>query len=74
MSLRLSVLIIADQIGSLSQPLNDELVALSPAVDVLHVICGGLEVAGGVVALGDEDVVINATFQRLIEGNRGTLK
>jgi hypothetical protein len=48
-------------------------VALDPAVDVPDVVCGGLEVAGGIVALGDEDVVVDTALQRLVEGNRGAL-
>jgi hypothetical protein len=68
-----SVLIISNQVGSFPQALDDELVALGPAVDVLDIVGGGLEVAGGVVALGDEDVVIDTALQRLVEGNRGSL-
>lgn len=43
-------------------------------VDVLDVVGGGLEVAGGIVALGDEDVVLGAILKRLVDGNRGTLE
>jgi hypothetical protein len=31
---------------------------------------GGLEVAGGVVALGDEDVVVRAALERLVNRDR----
>jgi hypothetical protein len=30
--------------------------------------------AGGVVALGDEDVVLGTILERLVDGNRGTLE
>jgi hypothetical protein len=68
-----SVLIVSNQVGSFPQALDDELVALGPAVDVLDIVSGGLKVTGGVVALGDEDVVIDAALQRLVEGNRSAL-
>lgn len=67
------VLIVPNQVGSFPQALDDELVTLGSAVDVLDVVGSSLEVAGGVVALGDEDVVVDAAFQRLVEWNRGTL-
>lgn len=41
--------------------------ALSPEVDVLDVVGGGLEVAGGIVTLGDEDVVVDTALERLVE-------
>ena len=41
--------------------------SLSPEVNVLDIIGGGLEVASGIVALGDEDVVIDAALERLVE-------
>jgi hypothetical protein len=31
-------------------------------------------VAGGIVALGDEDVVLGTILKRLVDGNRGTLE
>lgn len=40
---------------------------LSPEVDVLDVVGGGLEVAGGIVTLGDEDVVVDTALERLVE-------
>jgi hypothetical protein len=42
-------------------------VSLSPEVNVLDIVGGGLKVAGGIVALGDEDVVIDAALERLVE-------
>jgi hypothetical protein len=48
-------------------------VALNPAIDIPDVVCSGLKVAGRVVALGDEDVVVDTALQRLVEGNRGAL-
>lgn len=47
--------------------------SLSPTVDILDIVCGGLEVAGGVVTLGDEDVVIDAALERLVEWDWGAL-
>jgi hypothetical protein len=66
-------LFITNQVGALSQSFNDKLVTLCPAVDVLDIISRGLEVAGGVVTLGDENVVIYSAFQGLIERDWGTL-
>lgn len=55
-------LVISNKLGSLSQTLDNEVVAFSPAVDIPDVVCGGLEVAGGVVALGYEDVVVDTAL------------
>lgn len=56
------------------QPFNNQLLARAAMVDILDVICGGLEVAGGVVALGDEDVVGLAVLDRLVERNGFALR
>lgn len=72
--LRLLVLIVSNEVRPIPQALNDEFVALSPTVDVLDIICGSLKVAGGVVALGDKNVVVDAALQRLVERNRGPLQ
>jgi hypothetical protein len=48
--------------------------ALGPTVDILDVICCGLEVAGCVVTFGDEDVVIHTALKRLVQWNWGTLR
>ncbi len=47
--------------------------ALCPTVDILYVICCGLEVASCVVALGDEDVVVHTTFKWFVQWDRGAL-
>lgn len=70
----LSILIIPNQVRPLPQTLNDEFVALSPTVDVPDIVCCGLKVAGGVVALGDENIVIDAALKRLVQWNRGALQ
>jgi hypothetical protein len=66
--------VVTHQVRSLSQTLNNELVTLCPTVDILDIICCGLEVAGCVVALGDEDVVVHSTLKWLIQWNRGALR
>lgn len=66
--------VITHQVRSLPQAFNNELMALSPTVDILDVICRGLEVAGCVVTFGDEDVVIHTALKRLVQWNRGTLR
>ncbi len=47
--------------------------ALCPAIDILDIICGGLEVAGCIVALGDEDVVVHTALKWLVQRDWGTL-
>lgn len=42
---------------------------LRPTVHILDIISRSLEVARGVVALRDVDVVVDAALERLIEGN-----
>ena len=56
------------------QTFNLELLASGATVDVLDIVGGGLKVAGGVVALGEEDIVSAAVAGRLVNGNRGTLE
>ena len=58
---------------TLPQTLNLELLARGAQVDVLDVVRGGLEVGLGVVALGDEDVVLLAVLDRLVQRDRGAL-
>ena len=65
--------VVTHQVSALSQTLNDELVTLCPTVDILDIICCGLEVTSCIIALGDEDVVVHTALQWLIQGNRGTL-
>jgi hypothetical protein len=72
-SIDVSNLLITNQVGALSQPFNDKVMTLSPAIDVFDIISSGLEVAGGVVALRDENVVVHTAFERLVEGNWWTL-
>lgn len=60
-------LLLADQVRTLSQSFNYQLVALCSAIDILDVVGGGLKVAGGIIAFGDEDVVIDTTLEWLVE-------
>jgi len=55
------------------ETLDLELLAGAAAVDVLDIVGRRLEVAGGVVALGDEDVVLGAVLERLGDGDRRAL-
>lgn len=61
-------------IDALSQALNLKLLTSAAAVDILDVICGGLEVACGVVALGDEDIVIDTGARRLVNWDGRALR
>ena len=65
-------LFLANQISAFSQTLNNELVTLSATIDILDIICSSLEVAGSIIALGDEDIVIDAALQWRVDGNRWT--
>jgi hypothetical protein len=58
---------------TLSQALNLELLTRGTLVDILHVVGGGLKVRSGIVALGDEDVVLGAVLERLVQRDRGSL-
>lgn len=66
-------LLLTNQVGPLSQALNDQFVAFRSAVDIPDIVGRGLEVAGCVVTLGDEDVVVYAAFQWLVEWDWGAL-
>jgi hypothetical protein len=63
------LVILTHQVRSLSQSLNNKLMALCSSIDILDVIRCGLKVAGCVVALGDEDIVIHTTFKWFIQGD-----
>ena len=60
-------------LDAIPQTLDLELLAGGAAVDVLDVVGGSLEVAGGIVALGDEDVVLGAVLEGLGDGDGSTL-
>jgi hypothetical protein len=50
--------LVLSDVDTLPQALDLELLARGAVVDVLDVVGGRLEVAGGVVASGEEDVVL----------------
>ena len=56
-------------LDAVPQTLNHKLLARGPAVDVPDVVGGALKVTAGVVALGDEDVVLGAVLVGLVQGN-----
>lgn len=66
-------LLLIGHVDAVPQALDLELLAGGAVVDVLDVVGGGLEVAGGIVALGDEDVVLGAVGDGLVHGDRGAL-
>lgn len=70
---RQRLVILTYQVRALPQALNDQLVAFSAKVNVSDVVGGGLKVRSGVVALGDEDVVVDAALEGLVERNGGAL-
>jgi hypothetical protein len=47
--------------------------AFSATVYILNIICGSLKVTCCIVALGDEDVIVDTALQRLIQRNWRTL-
>jgi hypothetical protein len=69
----LRFLLLLGNLDTFPQTLNLKLLTGGASVDVLDVVGGGLEVAGGIVALGDEDVVLGTILKRLVDGNGGTL-
>ena len=66
-------LLLLSNLDTFPQTLNLELLTSGPAVDVLDIVSGGLEVAGSIVALGDEDVVLGAVLKGLVNRDRRTL-
>ena len=62
---RARCLLLVRDVDAFPQALDLELLAGAAAVDVLDVVGGSLEVGGGVVALGDEDVVLGAVVEGL---------
>ena len=66
-------LLLIRDLDAVPQTLNLELLTGGSSVDVLDIVGGGLEVGGGVVALGDEDVVLSAVLEGLGDGDGSTL-
>lgn len=66
-------LLIPCYLNAVPQALNDELFACDATVNIPHIVGGALEVAAGVVALGDEGTVVGAVVDGLVNGDRGTL-
>lgn len=67
------IFLLLGDLQALPKALDLEFLASGTQVDILDVIRGRLEVRLGVVALGDEDVVLLAVVDRLIERDRRTL-
>jgi len=55
-------LIVGNKVRAFSETLNNKVVSLYPSINILNVICGGLEMASSIVALWDEDIVIDTTL------------
>lgn len=55
------------------ESLNLQLLAGRAAVNVLNVVGSCLEVAGGVVALGNKNTAAGAVLDRGVQRNRGSL-
>lgn len=70
----LTNLILIDQVRSLPKSLNNKLLTRSPAVNILDIIGRSLEVTGGIVALGNEDVILLTAGFRCVERNWWTLR
>ena len=58
--------LVLSHLNSIAKPLNHKFFPSGTAVDVLHIIGSGLEVACCIVRLRDEDVVLCAIINRLI--------
>lgn len=65
----MSLPLLLSNLDTLPQALHLELLTRTPAVNVLDVIGCCLEVARGVVALGDVDLVLGAIVQGLVQGD-----
>ena len=66
--------LVLSHLNSIAKPLNHKFFPSGTTVDVLHIIGSGLEVACCIVRLRDEDVVLCAIINRLIQGDWRTLK
>lgn len=64
-----SLPLLLSNLDTLPQALHLELLTRAPAVNVLDVIGCGFEVARGIVALGDVDLVLGPIVQGLIQGD-----
>ncbi len=70
----LASVIITNQVRPFSQALNNKLMALCPTVDILDIVRCRLKVAGCIVTLGDEDVIVHSALKWLVQWNRGPLR
>lgn len=69
-----STLFLSNQIRSLPQSLHHQFLTSSSLVDISDVIRRSLKVRRRIVALGDEDIIRGATFQRLVKWDGRTHK
>jgi hypothetical protein len=67
------LLSITNQVCPLPQPLNNKFMSLSPTVDIFNIISGRLEMTSSVVALRNEDVVIDTALQWFVQWDWWTL-
>jgi hypothetical protein len=61
--------LLGSHLDTLPQTLHHQLLAGKTAINVPDVVRGGLEMAAGVVALGNEDVVLGAVLDGLVQGD-----
>ena len=72
-TIRFSINCLLSNLDTLSQALNNKILTLSTAVNISNIIGSGLEMAGSIVGLGDEDVVVGSALDWLVERNWWTL-
>lgn len=53
-------------LDTIAQALHNKLLSCAPTVDVLDIVSRRLEVAGGIVALRDKDIIVGATLNGLV--------
>jgi len=53
---------VCNQVCAFSEALNNKIMPFRSSIDILDVIGGSFKVTGGIVALWDEDIVIDTTL------------
>ena len=61
------IYLLLSNLEAVPKALDNQLLAGTAAVDISHVVGGALKVAAGIVALGDEEVVLGAILNGLVE-------
>lgn len=66
-------LLLTNQVSTFPQSFNNQVMALSPTINISNIVRGSLEMTRGVITLGNENVVIETALKWLVQRDRWSL-